>query len=141
MGLEAIPGEASVKVPRVPRGMGAGGRRLWRAVLADYELDAQGLELLEQAGRTADRIADLEAVVDRDGVMAESSQGPRAHPALVEARQQRTTLRQLIGALGLDPDRDGDETGRARAAALTRSAKARAAARARWGAGGFGGAS
>jgi hypothetical protein len=39
--------------------------------------------------------------VDADGVMLESSQGSRAHPALVELRQARLEFARLASALGL----------------------------------------
>lgn len=132
--ITALP---DVTPPKPPRGLKTGGRRLWLAVVDDYNLDGQGLELLAQACRTVDVIAALDAVVAAEGTMSTSSQGPRVHPALVESRQQRSTLRQLVGSLGLDLD---DEDVDPAASAMARSNQARMAARARHGSGGFGGA-
>jgi hypothetical protein len=86
-------------VPRPPDGLQTSGRRLWRSIMADYELEQHERELLRQACRTADLLDDLQAVLDRDGPMADSSQGIRAHPAATEARQQRIVLARLLAAL------------------------------------------
>lgn len=64
--------------------------------MADHELGT-----LREACRTATAIDALQAVVDRDGVMNESSQGLRAHPALVELRQQRICFSRLVAALAI----------------------------------------
>lgn len=43
----------------------------------------------------------LQTVLDADGVMSESSQGVRVHPAAVELRQQRIVLARLLAALNV----------------------------------------
>jgi hypothetical protein len=75
--------------------MKAAGRALWRAVLTDYDLDEHELTLLRQACRVADACDALQAILDDEGLMAAG----RAHPALVELRQQRIVLARLIVAL------------------------------------------
>jgi hypothetical protein len=82
-------------MPRAPEGAGPAGKRLWRAFLSDIELDEHELELLRQAVRTADLCEQLQAVVNVEGVMVDG----RAHPALVELREQRVVLAQLVVAL------------------------------------------
>ena len=167
MALSNVSDIGAAPPPRPRNGLKAGGKRLWLAVVNDYDLDGQGLELLAQACRTVDVIATLDAVVAAEGAMSESTQGARVHPAIVEARQQRSALRQLVTALGLDrasvvshdigimvayayaaryPDKverlvdlEQDDVDPA-ASAMVRSNQARAAARARHGSGGFGGA-
>jgi hypothetical protein len=84
-----------MNVPRAPAGAKTAGRALWRAVLTGYELDEHELALLRQACRSADTCDDLQAIVDREGPMVAG----RAHPALVELRQQKITLARLIVAL------------------------------------------
>lgn len=92
------------QIPRVPNGTGAGGRALWRAVLADFDLDEHEMALLREAVRTVDQ---LDALYDAaDTVVVDGGKGPRAHPALVEARQQRIVLARLLAALRLP---SGDE--------------------------------
>jgi hypothetical protein len=91
-----------------PRGLAAAGRRLWDAVTGDYELDAPELALLEEACRVRDFIADLRRKVAADGAVIQSSQGPRVHPAAVEARQQSLALAKLVTSRGLPKGILGD---------------------------------
>ncbi len=90
--------------PRAPAGLGASGRGLWRAVQSEFELDEPESTILREACRTADSLDALQAQLDNDGVMSESSQGARVHPALVELRQQRVTLARLFAALAMPSD-------------------------------------
>ncbi|MDQ6875792.1 MAG: terminase [Actinomycetota bacterium] len=78
-----------------PKGSQAAGRRLWRSVLGAFDLDEHELALLRQAARTADVCEVLQGLVDAEGAMREG----RAHPALVELRQQRIVLARLLVAL------------------------------------------
>ncbi len=82
-------------------GTGLAGRRLWRAVVELYELEAHELLLLREAARTADLLDELEKRIKTEGAVIESPQGEKAHPAAVEARQQRIALARLLGALRL----------------------------------------
>jgi len=84
-----------MKVPTAPEGAQRAGRRLWRAVLNDYELATHELVLLEQAVHVADACQELQSLVHRDGAMIDS----RANPALVELRQERILLARLLVAL------------------------------------------
>jgi len=68
-------------------------------VLDRYELEPHELVLLESAARTADLIADLQAVVDRDGPMVDG----KPNPAAIEARMQRLTLGRLLAGLRIIP--------------------------------------
>lgn len=63
--------------------------------------------LLHQAARCADACDALRAAVLADGVMADSSQGVRAHPALAELRQQQMTLARLLAALDIPAEGAG----------------------------------
>jgi phage terminase small subunit len=94
-----------------PRGLRAPGRRLWEAVISGFELDPPELELLGEACRTVDLIAVLRAEAAKNGVVIASNQGPRIHPAVVEARQQRLTLAKLLSALGLPKGLADDDGG------------------------------
>ncbi len=85
----------------VPAGLKASGVRLWRSTVDVFELEEHELGMLREACRTADAIDGLQDVVDRAGVLNESSQGLRAHPALVELRQQRICFARLVAQLGL----------------------------------------
>ncbi len=97
-----------MKIPTPPEGSQRAGRRLWRAVLGDYELATHELVLLEQAVHVADACDQLQSLVHEDGPMVEG----RANPALVELRQQRILLARLLVALrvplGAEDDQPGD---------------------------------
>jgi hypothetical protein len=90
---------------RPPDDLGPDGRRLWDALTDDYELEEHELVLLRQAVRVADTCTDLQAMLDRDGLMLRD----RIHPASVELRQQRLLLGRLIVALRVPLGDTGDE--------------------------------
>ncbi len=81
-----------------PRNLQAGGRRLWRGVLAEHpDLDAQQLAVLEEACRQKDR-CDAFAPAALEGDVA----------AMRGERQAALSMARLLAALRL-PDR---QTGR-----------------------------
>lgn len=92
--------------PKPPAGLRTTGRRLWTSVQSDFELSEPETAVLREACRTADSIDSLQAVIDADGPMAESSQGIRVHPALVELRQQRIALARLFTAMSIPVGED-----------------------------------
>jgi hypothetical protein len=96
--------------PAVPKGTGASGTRLWRAVIDTYVLDQWELALLREAVRTVDLLDELDAVVKRDGPVVPGQRGDKAHPALVEARQLKIALARLLAALRLPDGVAGDES-------------------------------
>lgn len=88
------------KTPKPPSGCGPAGRRLWIAVVTDYELAEHELTLLTRACRVADTCNDLQAVVDIEGPLITTRFGePKAHPALTELRSQSLLLARLVTAL------------------------------------------
>lgn len=98
--------------PAPPQELGKTGRALWQAVLADYELTEPEQVLLREACRTADSIDALQDLLAAEGLLAESSQGVRVHPALVELRHQRLTLARLWSALRVPIGEDQEAAGR-----------------------------
>ena len=92
---------------RTPTGLGTPGKRLWRAVTSDFEGTEHELAQLEEACRTRDLLVSLREQLDHDGLMIESSQGSRLHPAVAELRQQRLALARLLATLGV-PGLDED---------------------------------
>jgi hypothetical protein len=101
------------EAPRPPTDLRRSGRALWRAVLADFELEEHERQLLHETCRTRDLCDRLQVVLDEEGPMSESSQGIRVHPAAVELRQQRITLARLLAALNV-PSGETEETGQRR---------------------------
>ena len=102
-----MTGLSEVRLPAVPRGAKASGRRLWSSILREYELEEHELALLKEMVRTVDQLDGLHRIAERDGLLVP---GPaltnRVHPAVVEARQLRIALARLAAALRLPA---GDE--------------------------------
>lgn len=94
--------------PKAPSGLRAPGRRLWDSVLDEYELEEHELALLVQAVRTVDLLELLDERVRKDGPVVSSPQGEKAHPAAVEARQQKIALARLLAALRLPAGEESD---------------------------------
>lgn len=90
---------------------GTAGTQLWKSVTDVLVLDGHEELLLTELCRTADQLDQLQQIVERDGVLADSSQGVRAHPALQELRQQRIAFARLISALGLPSGMRGAASG------------------------------
>lgn len=101
----------STATPKPPTGLAKTGRALWRAVLDDYDLTEPEQTMLREACRTADLIDALQNTLDAEGIMGETSQGRRVHPAAVELRQQRITLARLWAALRV-PMGEDEQAGR-----------------------------
>src|SRR5262245_13735261 len=54
----------------------------WRQIVADYELEAHHLRLLELACGCWDRLTEAREAVRRDGMTVQGTHGPRPHPCL-----------------------------------------------------------
>ena len=93
--------------PKPPRDLQRSGRALWRAVVTEFDLDEHERQLLHETCRTRDLCDRLQTVLDNEGVMSESSQGVRVHPAAVELRQQRIVLARLLAALKVPSGEEG----------------------------------
>jgi len=94
--------------------LGASGRRLAAAVLADFTLDEHESTLLREACRTADLVDRLQETIDADPLLTATSQGQRIHPAITEIRQQRIALARILAALRMPAgdESQGDQKGR-----------------------------
>ena len=92
---------------RTPPGLKTAGRRLWASVTDVYELAEHEAALLLEACRTKDLLNELDATIRREGLIVQTEQGPKVHPAVIESRQQKTSLNQLIASLRLPSD-DGE---------------------------------
>ena len=92
-----------------PRGLKAGGRRLWAAVMADYELDQSAAEQLAQACYTVDLLAEIRAEIASNGLKVETSQGVSVSPFVREMRQHQLVLARLIAGIGLPKDLGEDQ--------------------------------
>ena len=93
-----------------PDDLAASGRLVWEAVTAEYDCEAHELALLHELGRSLDLLDNRAAVLAAEGVMQDSPQGRRVHPAAGEARQQRIVAARLSAALRLPAGDEDDPT-------------------------------
>jgi hypothetical protein len=88
------------RAPRPPASAGEAGRRLWRAVHAEYELTGADLEVLRQAVTVADELAGLEALVRASGPLIRDRDGlPAPNPASQQHRLLSITLARLLASI------------------------------------------
>ena len=85
--------------PRKPAGLEGSGLKFWNKVIEDFDLDHHEVELLAQLCKTLNRIDELDAIADAEGLIIDSPQGKKAHPAAVESRQMRMVFNQLAKTL------------------------------------------
>jgi hypothetical protein len=90
-----------------PAGLQRAGTALWKALIADvheeWQLDAKDLHTLDLAARAADRAEELQAVIDRDGLMVRAGLQERLNPAISEQRMQRQLSALLVTRIALAP--------------------------------------
>jgi hypothetical protein len=95
----------STQDEEMPANLSGNGQALWITVHEKFELEPHEITMLAEACRAQSRIDELEAIADEDGLIVEGSHGGiHAHPALVEARQQRAVLSRMLTHLHLDDD-------------------------------------
>jgi len=96
-----------------PKGLGPGGRALWRAIASEHDLDGMQRVQLTEACRMKDRCDKLDAALRGDGhtwmqlVVDVQSDGTiyelRITNALSKANETANSMKQLLAALRL-PD-------------------------------------
>ena len=111
---------------RAPAGLGAAGRRLWRRMTAEVNFRPDELEVLEQAARTADTIAELETAAAKvpSVLIIGSRKQLIVSPIFQELRLTRQALAAFLSRLDVPEPADPN--------ALTPSQRGRRAAAARW---------
>src|SRR5579862_9019835 len=106
------------RLPSPPPDAGPAGKRLWRAVCADYELSGADLELLRVAVLEADQIEALRKVLamvsprtgEPFGPIVVSKDGTaREHPAAVALRHHALVLARILAAVRVVGDGAEDE--------------------------------
>jgi hypothetical protein len=126
------------EIPKAPKGLRAAGRRFWREIHSEYDFGGSPelVLLVEEASRTADVVARLQAVVDEAETLR--TKGSRnqdvAIPELDALRAYRAQYAALIRQLELPlPIPDDDGPGEERTTPMSRSEAGRKAAAERWG--------
>ncbi len=99
-----------MKIPRAPNGLKGPGKRFWKKVLSEYDLqESCDTERLFMACRSLDEIADSEAVIKVEGLFIEDRfKQKREHPAGKVIRENKTLFCRIIRELGLDIVPPGD---------------------------------
>lgn len=112
--------------PAAPKGLAAAGAKLWRDVVAKYDLRVDELEVLERACRATDRTVAMQDCLAGESLLVKGSMGqPVVHPLVAEIRAHEAQVASLLARLKLpdDPGAAGEQP---------RSTQARAAAQSRW---------
>lgn len=122
-------------LPEPPAGLREAGTRFWNEIHTEYEFlgSPEVILLVEEAARTADLVARLQAIVDKaDTLRTRGSRGQDvAIPELDALRAYRAQFAALIKQLDLPgPDEDADDTGGD--GPMSRSEAGRKAASSRW---------
>lgn len=93
-----------MKIPQVPKGLKAAGKRFWKKVLSEYELiDAHDRERLAMAAKCLDDLSEIEARVESDGRFVTNRYGtPVEHPGCKMLRDNRMLFVKIIREIGLD---------------------------------------
>jgi len=100
-----------MSIPRPPKGAGPSGRRIWRAVLAEFELDEHERALVTALVRQVDRLDALEALIAAEGLMVSGHGTCKVHPAVIEARQSAIAVARISAALRLPAGEQGEGQG------------------------------
>jgi hypothetical protein len=97
-----------MRIPRPPARSGPQGRKLWRSVLDEFELNGAELAVLRQAVRAADRCEALVAEVAAAGLMTTTAAGsPKLNPAAAELRSAELAVARLLLCLRIPVGRGG----------------------------------
>jgi hypothetical protein len=94
---------------RVPADLQKPGKALWRRITSEFDLqnDPDKAELLFQACKTADQIAELDEAAAEAPLTVKGSMGqPVISPFIAEARVQRALLAQLLARMAFEAASD-----------------------------------
>lgn len=96
---------------RMPSGLAAAGKRLWRSITEEFDLENEPhkVQILREAARVADLIAELDDAAAEAPLTVKGSMGqPVISPFISEARVQRGLLAQLIARMNFEAYMDPD---------------------------------
>lgn len=96
--------------PRMPRGLGTAGQKLWHGVVEEFDLagEPHKLRILEDACKTADVIKRLDDAAAKQPLTVLGSQKQQViNPCIAQAQTSRMQLAQLLGRLNFSaPEED-----------------------------------
>ena len=92
-----------VQVQRTPSGLGKSGRKLWRSIVGEYDLEVHETLLLAEACRVSDR---LDAMAEATGslTVVNTKGDTVVNPLVIEQRMLSAAFAKLIASLRLPSD-------------------------------------
>lgn len=92
--------------------LGGAGSALWEAIHASRDVTSSHSPLVLNACRIADNLERIADELAKSGLISMNARGDEvANPLLVEHRMQLATLRQVLGALGVEKMDEQDDDG------------------------------
>jgi hypothetical protein len=96
-----------------PATLGPSGARLWRSIMAQYDIrDAGGLAILEDACASRNNADEMAAVITQEGRMIRTKTGFKEHPLIRHETAARGLTAKLLRSLGLDVEPLRSSSGR-----------------------------
>jgi P27 family predicted phage terminase small subunit len=100
--LQLVSPAVPIELPAPPDHLSPTMQDWWRQTVADYDLEAHHLKLLEAACDAWDRMAMARATVLDEGLTVQGVHGPKTHPAVNVERDSAIRFSRLIRELDLD---------------------------------------
>ena len=93
-----------MKIPKPPKELKASGRKFWRKVLLEYDLqESHDLERLSMAAKCLDGLNEAENRVEADGMFVTNRYGNLVqHPGVKTIKDNRTLFVKIIREMCLD---------------------------------------
>mgnify|MGYP000271212375 FL=1 len=120
---------------RQPTGLGKGpGSRLWKEIVALYDLRPDELQVLEEACRETNLVSEMRLELQKSKILTTGSMGQTVvHPLVAELGKHRATVAALLRQLKLPDAPSGVASPQADAGKPSaNSDRARAVAHGRW---------
>lgn len=90
-------------IPHAPSKLSADSRKLWDAVVNEFELDEHHLQLLGRACDQNDRALAARKIIENEGVTTKDRFGQvKSHPCIDVERNASLAFKQVLRELGLD---------------------------------------
>jgi phage terminase small subunit len=93
-----------VDLPAPPAHLSEPSQAWWRAIVADYDLGAHHLRLLEAAADAWEQMTQARVVLQREGLTVATQHGQRKHPCVAIEHDAAIRFARLMRELDLDSD-------------------------------------
>jgi P27 family predicted phage terminase small subunit len=93
-----------VDLPAPPAHLSEPSQAWWRAIVADYDLGAHHLRLLEGACDAWERMTEAREILRREGLMVATERGQFKHPAVAIEHDAALRFARLMRELDLDTE-------------------------------------